>query len=478
MERIRMSKYVQMVKRTTDYAVYHSLFGNLCFIDQDGIDFLKVFQIPRTVTDITQSHAQYNLSEIEDYINELKVRCFLIPDGCDEYEIVETSIEERRNHLKSGYLIRALQLVTSNACNFRCKYCIIDEAYNSEERSEFQHSASNQQMSFEVAKTSVEKLIELLRKNGNNYLNIEFFGGEPLMNWPVVKSVLETFKNGEDPGILYSITTNGSLMTEEMAEIFKKYEVTVVISFDSPENTERVCADGTNSIELIRRSLEILKRNKNCVTFNSVISKETIENFDGRKLVDFAVNYNVRMIGLILDLDLDFYKNDAHKERVLDILWDTYSYAETKGMPIVGYWHQIFNQIMGRQAINLYSGYKTCPATGCKLSVEPAGHVFICKCCSGYLGHVTRFQEVLSSKRYEEYSMRAYRNAPECEGCEIEGFCSGVCMGSLERKYGNLNVIEASSCDIFRRITRKLIQNLDGSGADVLYMPKPLEVKT
>lgn len=479
MERIRMSKYIQIVKRARDYAVYHSLFGNLCLIDQGGIDFLKSFQVPRTITETIRSLAHYDPSEIRTYLRELKARYFLVPDGCDEYEIIDNDIAERKHHLKSGYLVRALQLVVSNVCNFRCTYCIIDDAYNSRERSEFQHSASNQQMSFEVARTSVEKLMELLRENGNDYLNIEFFGGEPLMNWSVIESILETFKNGEDDvGILYSITTNGSLITERMAEIFKKYNVTVVISFDSPENTERICADGKNSIELVKRSLDILKRNEACVTFNSVISRETIEAFDGRSLVDFAVKYGVRMIGLILDLDLDFYRNDAHKEQVLDILWDTYSYAETRGMPVVGYWHQIFSQILGRQAINFYSGYKTCPATGCKLSVEPAGHVFICKCCSGYLGHISQIQEVLSSDMYEEYAMRAYRNAPACEGCEIEGFCSGVCMGSLEKKYGSLHRVEDSSCDIFRRITRKLIQNLDRSEADLLYMPRLPEVRT
>lgn len=476
MERLSLSKYIQIVKRATDYAVYHSLFGQLCLINEEGIAFLKLFHTPKTIDDITHL-SQYNLSDIKQYIHELRARSFLVPEPFDEYALIENDSKEREARLKSGYLVRALQLVTSNTCNFRCAYCIIDDAYNSKERSEFQQSPANQQMTMEVATASLEKMIALLKKNKNTYLNVEFFGGEPLMNWPVIEHVLETFKNGEDVKILYSITTNGSLITEKMAETFKRYNVTVVISFDSPENTERVCADGKNSMNLIQKGLEILKKNKNCVTFNSVISKETINDFNGRKLVDFALLYNIRMIGLILDLDLDFYKSDVNKEQVLAILWDTYTYAKTQNMPIVGYWHQIFNQIMGRQAINLFSGYKTCPATGCKLSVEPAGHIFICKCCSGYLGHVSDIDAVLASEQYKQYTMRAYRNAPGCKGCQIEGFCSGVCMGSLEKKYGSLHVIEESSCSIFKEITKKLIQNLDGTEADVVYMPQPREVK-
>ncbi len=69
--------------------------------------------------------------------------------------------------------------------------------------------------------------------------------------------------------------------------------------------------------------------------------------------------------------------------------------------------------------------------------------------------------------------MRAYRNALECKGCEIEGFCSGVCMGSLEKKYHRLDAIEKSSCDVFKGITKKLIENVSTKEVDVNYLFKP-----
>ena len=137
---------------------------------------------------------------------------------------------------------------------------------------------------------------------------------------------------------------------------------------------------------------------------------------------------------------------------------------------MVGYWHQIFNQIAGSQPLNLLSGYKTCPATGCKLSVEPEGHVFICKCCSGYLGHVARPDAVLQSEQYKRYAMQAYRNAPECDGCEIEGFCSGVCMGALEKKYHRIDMTEKGACQVYRGITRRLLENVSPDDVDVHYL--------
>jgi uncharacterized protein len=327
-------------------------------------------------------------------------------------------------------------------------------------------------MSFSIAKQAISSLLDLLERNGNRYLNIEFFGGEPLLNWPVIEFILETFKNGGKNGvrIVYSITTNGYLITDRMAQLFKKYGVTVTVSFDSLHKIDRSTIKNEKGGERVKQNLEILKKNGNYVTFNSVLSKETLSKYDSRALVDVAKCYNIAMIGLILDLNLEFYENEANKEKILEELWSTYQYGQSQGIPIVGYWHQIFNQIIGKQPIVILSGYKTCPATGCKLSVEPEGHVFICKCCSGYIGHIDNLGDIICSPQYEEYAMRAYRNSPECNGCEIEGFCSGVCMGSLEKKYHKLDVIEKSSCNVFKGITKKLIQNVSSKEVDINYL--------
>ena len=66
--------------------------------------------------------------------------------------------------------------------------------------------------------------------------------------------------------------------------------------------------------------------------------------------------------------------------------------------------------------------------------------------------------------------MQAYRNASGCDGCEIEGFCSGVCMGALEKKYHRTDMVEKSSCEVYKGITKKLIENVEASGVDVNYL--------
>lgn len=468
MQNLKISPYLKFIKRKNDYAVYHSLLGRLVIMNKSAFFYLRKLQKSSALKDAEIKTKNIKLNK---FLSDLKERHFLVPADFDEYTYIKNDEKLRAKKAKSGYLVRGLQLIVSNTCNFRCKYCFVNDLYNSVERASLQTSPQNQMMKWKIAKMAMNKTLKLLQKNKHKTLTVEFFGGEPLTNWPLVKKTIKYYKNKKyGIKIIYTITTNGSLITDEMAKIFKEYKVAVVISFDSPKNTERVSADGRNVLSLIEKKLKYLKQNSNWVAFNSTLSKETLPKYDGVALINFAKENGIAMIGLILDLDLKFYQLKNNRDSVLKKLWLTYTYARKNGLAIAGYWHQIFNQIIGKQALNLNSGYKTCPATGCKISVEPAGHIFICKCCSGYMGRIQNLQKALASSKYHEYAMRAYRNAPQCQGCEIENFCSGVCMGALEKKYGHTNIIEKSSCEIFKNITRKLIMNLNKNEAPNLNL--------
>lgn len=186
--------------------------------------------------------------------------------------------------------------------------------------------------------------------------------------------------------------------------------------------------------------------------------------------MDTAKRYKALMIGLILELDLSFYENVDQRQHAKQTILDTYYYGRQEGVAVTGYWYQIFQQIIGTKPHAFLSGYKTCPAEGCKISVEPSGDVFICKCCSQPLGHISDLKSVLCSSRYEAYALQAYRNAPECAGCSIEGFCSGPCMGAREKKYGRIDKIEDNACSIYREITRALIETVSPTEVDMLTL--------
>ncbi len=142
---------------------------------------------------------------------------------------------------------------------------------------------------------------------------------------------------------------------------------------------------------------------------------------------------------------------------------------------VTGYWHMIFQQMIYYKMFK-DRGFKTCSATGCQLSVEPSGDVFACKGSSGYFGTILKPEKLLSSENYKTYALRTFRNAPECVGCEIENFCSGFCLGPLEKKYGTINVIEKNTCTLYKELTKRLIRNLNRNEIETYDMPKKNEL--
>jgi len=458
MDELVPSRYLRIFPRPDGHAVYHGLFGGLAVLDDGALALLRggPAAMRRAATGTPRARQRCH-----QLASEFQARGFLVPDGFDERAVIEEGAAARIERCRTGHLVRALQLVVANECNFRCKYCFAKTMWRSPERTELQSSPSNQVMSAAVAHRAMDELLALVRGQGHDTLQVEFFGGEPLTNWPVIASVLECYGNGRagDVAIRYSTTTNGSLLTREMADVLQRYGVTVTMSFDSPASTDRVLAhaERRTARELLEDKLDLLRAAGNWVTFNSVLSKETVERFDGAALVDYALERGVRMIGLILDLDPEFYAQEELKRLAARHVLATHQYGSERGMPVVGYWHQTFAQIAGWQPSTLRSGYKTCPAEGCKLSVEPDGHLFICKCCGTLLGHISRLREALATEAYQAYAQKGFQNAPACTGCELEGFCSGLCVGAVEKQRGRLGVIEPTACDLFREINRGLV---------------------
>lgn len=204
-----------------------------------------------------------------------------------------------------GKQIRIVQLVMSNLCNFKCKYCFeglgstpLSEtiyAHSSPERLKAQASPLNSIMKKEQAEAYLKEAIKLVKDAGNDSLVVQFFGGEPLINWKTIRHILDHFGNGEtyDISINYNIITNGALITEEVAKTFKRFNVPVVVSFDSPKSDARPLPNGMNSHDVICHGLEILRNYGNRIILNSVLAEATFDSFD-RGLVDFALNNGIR----------------------------------------------------------------------------------------------------------------------------------------------------------------------------------------
>ena len=126
------------------------------------------------------------------------------------------------------YNLTNVQLLISTGCNLSCRYC-------------YQDDKKNKNMSKEVMESFIDFLCDT---NPDVPVLIDFFGGEPLVNWPVMKYGLNLMNDLglTDHKLYFMISTNGTLITDEIAEYFRKYHVHINISIDgTPEkhNYER-----------------------------------------------------------------------------------------------------------------------------------------------------------------------------------------------------------------------------------------------
>lgn len=438
---MKKSNNLHVIEKNNMFYVFHKKFGNLTLMSERMYQFLN--------------NLDSDIENKREILNILSENYFVNKSVKEENEIIELEIQNR-NNASDGRLLIGLQLVVSNFCNFNCKYCFLNEEHKLRDNSE---NNAPSDMKFDVAEKAINFMIDNIKKNGNQILSIEFFGGEPLMNWKLIKEVMNYYGNGEKSGIdiEYTITTNGSLITNEIVDYLEKYNVHTIISYDSPNSRERMTKNKKDLNEVLVPVFDKMLHRNIVKSFNSVISKYTLENYDYKGLIDIAKKYDIQNIGLILDLDVDLLGENINLDDIVDIILKTYYEGKEKGIYVTGYWAKMFLQINNQEDLFYEKGYKACPAVGCKISVEPSGDIFACKCCPTKIGEIESAQSMLNNGEYREYLDKAYTNSDTCYKCELEGFCSGVCVGSLEKKgskYGKNNNL----CYVYKRITEELIK--------------------
>ena len=128
--------------------------------------------------------------------------------------------------------------ILKNICNFRCKYCVYSGIY------ENQRSHENTNMEEVVAFKAIDRYLSLLEE-GQSYNSdrtpvVSFYGGEPLVNFQLIRKCVEYIKRKYDGFVQYSITTNGSLLTDQIIDFLVTENFSVVLSIDGyKENHDR-----------------------------------------------------------------------------------------------------------------------------------------------------------------------------------------------------------------------------------------------
>ena len=197
--------------------------GSVHAVDEVAYDIIELYEKNEreTIVDtLVQKYAHLDLSreEIEDCIKDieyLKEAGQLFSDDIYQNAVLK---------MKSGSVIKAMCLHVAHTCNLACDYCFAKQG---------KYHGKDGLMSFEVGKKALDFLIEHSGTRTN--LEMDFFGGEPLMNWEVVKQLVAYGRSQEKEKkkkFRFTLTTNGVLLDDEIIEFANKEMYNVVLSLD------------------------------------------------------------------------------------------------------------------------------------------------------------------------------------------------------------------------------------------------------
>lgn len=201
------------------------------------------------------------------------------------------------------YLNNKLNLITlqiTQQCNLRCNYCVYSGKYENREH-------SSQKMDFEIARKGIDFLVS--HSKDSQIIGVGFYGGEPLLEFDLLTKIVEyAEKKAEGKEILFTLTTNSTLLNTKIVKYFVDHNISIVISLDGPkeihDSNRKFASNSCGTFDKVIKNLENIRNNykdyfDKKVLFNAVIDPENDFNCTSEfflsyeALKDSAVNSTI-----------------------------------------------------------------------------------------------------------------------------------------------------------------------------------------
>ena len=387
---------------------------------------------------------KYSAEDIEDALSDIQ-------ELIDAEELFAADIYKDYviDFKKRQTVVKALCLHIAHDCNLSCKYCFAEEG---------EYHGRRALMSFEVGK----KALDFLIANSGNRINLEvdFFGGEPLMNWNVVKQLVEYGRSQEkehNKKFRFTLTTNGVLLNDEIMEFCNREMSNVVLSLDGrPEVNDRMrpFRNGKGSYELIVPKFQKFAKSRGEKDY-FVRGTFTRNNLDfGNDVLHYA--------------DLGFEK--LSMEPVVAAPEEPYSIREEDLPQIMDEYDRLAKEFVKRQKegrgfkffhfmLDLSQG--PCVAkrlSGCGsgteyLAVTPWGDLYPCHQFVGneefLLGNVDT--GVVNTKVRDEFKLCNVYAKEKCKNCFARFYCSGGCAANSFNFHGSITDAYDIGCEMQKK---------------------------
>ena len=418
--------------------------GAIHVVDDVTYDVIALYEGHTREEIVNSLRERYPETEVEEALDEVQ----MLVDN-EELFTKDTYENYIMDFKKRPTVVKALCLHIAHDCNLACQYCFAEEG---------EYHGRRALMSFEVGK----KALDFLIANSGNRRNLEvdFFGGEPLMNWQVVKDLVAYGREQEklhDKKFRFTLTTNGVLLNDEVMEFCNREMGNVVLSIDGRKEVHdkmRPFRKGAGSYDLIVPKFQQFAESRHQDKYY-VRGTFTHYNLDFSEDVLHLADLGFKQIS-VEPVVAEPKEPYAIREEDLPKLFEEYDKLAVemirrhKSGEDFNFFHFMIDLEGGPCVAKRLSG---CGSGTEYLAVTPWGDFYPCHQFVGnedfLLGNIydgIKRTDICSSfKKCNVYSK------PKCKDCFAKFFCSGGCAANAYNFEGDINKSYETGCILERK---------------------------
>lgn len=345
--------------------------------------------------------------------------------------------------------VKAMCLHIAHDCNLRCKYCFASTG---------DFGGGRSLMDLETGKKAIDFLIE--KSAGRHNLELDFFGGEPLMNFEVVKEIVRYARSLEEKHnkkFRFTITTNGMLLNDDSIDFINKEMSNVVLSIDGRKEVNdrmRPRVDGSGSYDRIMEKYKELveKRGHDQYYVRGTFTKYNLD-FSKDVLHLYEQGFDQLSVEPVV---CDPERPYALTEEDLPVIFEEY---ETLAKEIIrlkkegksiNFFHFMIDLDQGPCAIKRLRG---CGCGNEYVAVTPDGDIYPCHQFVGQeewkMGNL--HDNTFDFKKKSYFAATTVYNKPDCKKCWAKFYCSGGCNANNMQYAGDVLKSHKLSCELEKK---------------------------
>ncbi|MBQ9960801.1 MAG: thioether cross-link-forming SCIFF peptide maturase [Firmicutes bacterium] len=425
--------------------------GSVHVVDEVAYDIIEMYEtetkemIIKTLVEKYRDREDItagDIAECFEQVESLKEKGKLFAP--DTFEPMADTLKE-----KTSGVIKALCIHIAHTCNLNCEYCFASQGKYHGERA---------MMSLEVGKRALDFLVE--NSGTRHNLEVDFFGGEPLMNFDVVKEMVayaRSIEKEKGKNFRFTLTTNGLLIDDDVIDFANREMSNVVLSLDGRKEIHdkyRVDYAGNGSWERIVPKFQKLveaRGGKNYYMRGTFTHQNPDFLKDIQQMLDLGFN-ELSMEPVVCAPDDPSALTEEDKIIVMDQyekLAELMLQRDKEGKPFTFYHYMI--DLTGGPCI--YKRISGCGSGTEYMAVTPWGDLYPCHQFVGdekfKLGDV--WKGVDNTEIQDEFMSCNVYARPECRDCWARLYCSGGCAANAYHATGSIKGVYEYGCDLFKK---------------------------